>query len=49
VASIYKKTIQEIFVEVDKWLQTVEFYRKKSDGETPDMFGIGREEKEGAK
>ena len=48
VTSVYKKTIQEILVEVQKWVQTAEFYEKKANGEMPDTFGIGREEKEGA-
>lgn len=42
VTAIYKKVIQELLVEIEKYKETATFLRKKEDGELEDPFGIGR-------
>ena len=42
--SIYKKVIQELLVELEKYGQAATYLRQKENGEIVDTFGIGREE-----
>jgi hypothetical protein len=41
--SIYKKVIQELLIEIDKYKQAATYLQAKQNGELSDPFGIGRE------
>ena len=42
VTSIYKKVIQELLIEIEKYKETASYLLKKENGELIDPFGIGR-------
>ena len=41
--SLYKKVVQELLIEIDKYKNAATYLRKKENGEVGDPFGIGRE------
>jgi hypothetical protein len=41
--SLYKKVVQELLIEIEKYKETATFLHKKENGELIDPFGIGRE------
>jgi hypothetical protein len=43
VVAIYKKVIQELLIEIEKYKEAASFLQKKENGEISDPFGIGRE------